>query len=173
MILRKGRYESTCLPFKEESLSLLWRLTWYLMHLQVVYCDAHLIWLCLYIYLREAPSFHSTNLNQNSLREIITSIRVSPGILFEHPQLHHHFIILFDKMLPKQDFYSRPVCSFLRPSVISPISFCAKHLAPIDQQTCSGRQSSSSWLRNPGRTTQIHSSKLFSLEFRTCQMIYR
>ena len=93
-------YDSRCflegvdmtLPFKEEKffLSLLWRLTWYLMHLQVVYCDAHLIWLCLYIYLREAPSFHSTNLNQNSLREIITSIRVSPGILFEHPQLHHH-----------------------------------------------------------------------------------
>ena len=66
-----------------------------------------------------------------------------------------------------------PVCSFLRPSVISPISIWAKHLAPIDQQTCSGRQSSSSWFRNPGRTTRVHSSKLFSLEFRTCQMIYR
>ena len=51
-----------------------------------LYWGAHLIWLCLYIYLGEAPSLHT---NQNSPREIETSIRVSRGILFEHHRIHH------------------------------------------------------------------------------------
>ena len=90
------------------------------------------------------------------------------GILFEHPQLHHHHPIWQNAAITRFLLLSH---SSVPPS--SPISFWAKHLAPIDQQTWPGRQSSFSWLRNPGRTTRVHSSKLFSLEFRTCQLIYR